>query len=195
MRTDRIPVASRGGGVEAALAQVEKVAVYKELPDKSALHLRLLAEEMMAMLRAIAGDVNGEFWIEDEAGVYALHLRAESLMDIRQREQLLSAASSGRNEAAKGFMGRLRCFFESSGGVTLFPGSVMPSSIPQGYSSYVWSMVDYRDMLQAYAGEHREGAQEAWDELEKSVVSQIADDVKVSILGREVEMVILKKLS
>ena len=39
-----------------------------------------------------------------------------------------------------------------------------------------------------------DGTKEAWDELEKSVVGHLADNVKVSILGRTVEMVIMKKL-
>ena len=33
-----------------------------------------------------------------------------------------------------------------------------------------------------------------WDELEKSVVTHVADDIKVSIRGQQVEMTILKKL-
>ena len=35
---------------------------------------------------------------------------------------------------------------------------------------------------------------EAWDELEKSVVSHVADEVKVSIRSGTVEMIIYKKL-
>ena len=38
-------------------------------------------------------------------------------------------------------------------------------------------------------------AAEAWDELEKSVVSHVADDVKISIEGWQTEMVIVKKLA
>ena len=37
--------------------------------------------------------------------------------------------------------------------------------------------------------------QEARDELEKSVVAHVADDVKVSIKGRVVEMIIYKKMA
>jgi hypothetical protein len=39
------------------------------------------------------------------------------------------------------------------------------------------------------------GAQEAWDELEKSVVNKVADDVKVYLRRGTAEMVILKKLA
>ena len=37
--------------------------------------------------------------------------------------------------------------------------------------------------------------QEEWDELEKSVVAKVADDVKVSMRGRNVEMIIVKKIA
>ena len=39
-----------------------------------------------------------------------------------------------------------------------------------------------------------EQAREAWDELEKSIVANIADDVRVSVLGGSVEMVIEKQM-
>ena len=46
------------------------------------------------------------------------------------------------------------------------------------YGSYQWSMEDYREQLRQYREQNAEGSQEAWDELEKSVVSRVADDVK-----------------
>ena len=63
------------------------------------------------------------------------------------------------------------------------------------YGSYQWSMEDYRNQLRQYRNQNAEGSQEAWDELEKSVVSRVADDVKVSILGRTVEMTIVKRMA
>ena len=63
------------------------------------------------------------------------------------------------------------------------------------YNSYVWSMEDYRDQLRQYREQNQNEAKDAWDELEKSVVGHLADDVKVSIRGRTVEMTIVKKLS
>ncbi len=66
---------------------------------------------------------------------------------------------------------------------------------PQMYGSYQWSMEDYREQLRQYREQNAEGSQEAWDELEKSVVSRVADDVKVSILGRTVEMTIVKRMA
>ena len=62
------------------------------------------------------------------------------------------------------------------------------------YNSYVWSMEDYKDQLRQYREQNQNGAKEAWNELEKSVEGHLADDVKVSIRGRTVEMTIVKKL-
>ena len=113
MKTDVITVSSRGKRMESALGLVDKVAAYKELPPKSALHLRLLAEEMMQMMRSITGETEGQFWIEDEHGEYQLHLQVATRLSTEKREQLLSVSASGKNESAHGIMGRLREFFDS----------------------------------------------------------------------------------
>ena len=63
------------------------------------------------------------------------------------------------------------------------------------YGNYEWSMEDYREQLRQYREQNAEGSQEAWDELEKSVVSRVANNVKVSILGRTVEMTIVKEMA
>ena len=82
MKTDAIQITSKGAGMKSALEQAEKVAAYKGLSGKSALHLRLLTEEMMGMMRSITGEVSGVFWIEDdEQGTYQLHLQVVTVMD------------------------------------------------------------------------------------------------------------------
>ena len=91
MKTDILKISSDGSNMETALEQVDKVSAYKELSPRDTLCLRLLAEETMAMMRAITGNVNGEFWMEDEDQVYTLHLRVISLVDEITREKLLSA--------------------------------------------------------------------------------------------------------
>ena len=195
MKTDVVVISSKGGNMEAALEQIDKISAYKNLSPKDTICLRLLTEETMALMRAITGNVNGEFWVEDEDGVYELHLLVRSLIDEDMREQLLSTSSSGKNEATRGFMGKFRSFFEPSCGVLLFHSGFAGAGAPQMYEDYAWSMADYQDQLRKYREMNRKEDQEAWDELEKSVVGKIADDVKVSIRGRNVEMTIVKKLS
>ena len=201
MKTDIITVSSKGGRMEAALAQADKVAAYKGLSGKNALHLRLLTEEMMGMMRSITGETEGRFWIEDEENVYQLHLEVVTRMNSEKRDQLLSAARSGKNESARGLMGRLRDFFDrgadediaSFNSPLLLPGVFEHSSMPT--LEWEWSMMEYEEALSYRVKENDQAAREAWDELEKSVVAHVADDVKVSIKGRLVEMVIVKKMA
>ncbi len=195
MKTDVIAISSEGNNMENGLAQIDKISVYKELAPKSALQLRLLTEEMMAMMRAITGNVNGEFWVEDQDGVYELHLLVKTLVDEKIRKQLLDVSASGKNEAARGFMGKIRSFFEPSRGVPVFSAGFLGGGTPQMSENYSWSMADYRDQLRQYRDMNMKATQEEWDELEKSVVARVADDVKVSIRGRNVEMVIIKKIA
>ena len=200
MKTDVINVSSRGSRMETALHQADFVAEYKGLSRKNALHLRLLTEEMMGIIRSITGETEGEFWIEDNDDVFQLHLRVNTTMDSEKRERLLSASTSGKNESARGFMGRLRNFFdvEADADVAASAGplfSAMYSDSSTGSAlDYEWSLLRYQEQLNS-RGENDPIAREAWDELEKSVVAHVADDVKISIRGRTVEMTIVKKMA
>ncbi len=191
MKTDIIAVSSEGNNIEAALELIDRLIDYKKLSPKNAVSLRLLAEEMMAMMRAIAGNVNGEFWVEDRDQVYELHLLVRSLVSDDTRKKLLSASTSGKNEAGRGLMGKIRSFFEVSGGVPMLTAGFSGGS-PKSFESCSWSMDDYRDQLRQYR--ESKDRNEAWDELEKSVVGRVADNVKVSIRGKTVEMTVIKKM-
>ena len=201
MRSDVIEVSSRGEKMEAALKQADKVAAYKEMSPKNAVHLHLLTEEMMGLMRSITGDVTGKFWIEDENDEYQLHLQVEKWLTSETREKLLAASTTGKNSAAKGLMGRLRNFFEVGAdedvvaytNPLVLPGMYETAAAPK--MDWEWSMVQYEEALASTRQENRETVQEARDELEKSVVAHVADDVKVSIKGRVVEMVIYKKMA
>ena len=58
-----------------------------------------------------------------------------------------------------------------------------------------WSLRKYESALYSRVSQNAPGAKEEWDELEKSVVKNVADDVKVYIRSGIVELVILKKLA
>ena len=191
MKSDVIVFSGSGDRTEAVLDQAERVATYRKLSGKGALHLRLLAEEMMSMMRAVTGEVYGEFWIENAGEDYELHLHTVTAMDYEKREQLLSASTSGVNEANRGLMGKIRAFFEPLEGVPMYL-DLTPSGAG---SEMVWSMCAYQQQLRQNVSRNVQGSAEAWDELEKSVIAHVADEVKVSIRGRDVEMIVYKKLS
>ncbi|MBR6028447.1 MAG: hypothetical protein IKP40_05095 [Clostridia bacterium] len=201
MKTDVITVSSRGSRMETPLQQAEKVAAYKGLSPRSALHLRLLTEEMMGLMRSITGETEGRFWIEDEDGVYELHLSVQTGMNSSKRDQLLSVSSSGQNDSARGLMGRLRDFFDRGADedVASFTSPLMLASVYDNTSSptldWEWTMSAYQRELGQLVSQRNPEAQEAWDEMEKSVVTHVADDVKVSIRGRTAELILVKKMA
>ena len=200
MKTDKISVSSQGARMNAALEQADKVAAYKGLSMKDALHLRLLTEEMMGLMRSITGEREGIFWIEDEDGEYRLHLQVRTLLNSEEREQLLAVSSSGRNESAKGLMGRIRDFFDwgSDEDLATYTSPLLLPDACEYPSSpaldWEWSMARYENALSTQMEQGDQKVREAWDELEKSVVSHVADEVKVSIRSGTVEMIIYKKL-
>ena len=208
MKSDVIAVSSGGEGMEEALRQTEDVALYKKLDKKNALHLRLLGEEMMGMLRSLTGETEASFWIEDnKQGVFELHLKTVTVMDAEKRGELLRVSTSGKNSAAKGIMGKIRDIFESM----LAPDDLSPPNYYESGLQYdgfdmtddpmklamisvtSWSLEQYRESVKAE--ENSPDKAEEWDELEKSIVANLADEVKIFINGNAVEMVIYKKIS
>ncbi len=201
MITDIIKLDSSGKGDEEALDVTEKAGNYGNLTHQDILRLRLLSEELIGMLRGIAGKVDSEFWLENKGKEYYIHVKSVIELSKELREQLISASTSGKNAASVGFMGKIRDFIS----VALLPSkeydSVM-NTAPFGFmamgceevfdetASYQWTLQTYKESLDK---SEEEDKKEEWDELEKSIVGSIADDVQVSVKGYEVEITIIKK--
>ncbi len=198
MKSDVIHVTSEGAGYKEALDQAERVAAFMKLPSKSALHLRLLTEEMMGMMRALTGERDAQFWIDDENGTTKLHLQARAAMNAEMRGKLLSASTSGQNIAVKGVMGKLRDVFERflepiNGEYTnIYTDCLSFAGADLGTVSInaagMWSLNQYKTAVM-----EGRAPQENWDELEKSVIANLADEVQVGIADNNVEMIVYKK--
>lgn len=200
MKTDIVVVSNSGIGMEDAFRQTELVGQYKHLSPKSILHLRLLAEEMMGLMRSITGEKTGQFWIEDNDGMFLLHLLVDTRMNTVKREKLLNTSTSGKNEYAKGIMGHIRDFFDRNADqdVVAFTNPIMMSGVYDNAQDILhdveWSMVKYRQDVYSTKDESTEHAA-AWDELEQSVITHVADEIKVFIHNQQVELVVYKKLA
>ncbi len=202
MKTDVITISPAGEGMAEALRQTEMAAFYRGLTPKESLRLRLLSEEMMGMLRTIVGDGRASFWVETEGKTFSLHLSAGVRMNADIREELLKTSTSGRNAAVKGFMSRVRDIFtqlSEPDGTGLAPMDygfsyvdVASFDASMGITThgllYGWSMKEYKSGLE----EHRAEEPEKWDELEKSITARLADEIKIFIRGKTVEMVVEK---
>ena len=196
MRSDVVKITNGGSGMPEALDQVERAAAYKSLSEKDTIRLRLLAEEMMGMFRAITGEAEADFWLESEGLSFVLHLESEVEMTDKKRDKLLSISTSGTNLAAKGLMGKIRELFaraiepsDDNGpaiGLKFMPSA--PSMAHDVVTAEMWSLSKYKSSID-------KKDTEKWDELEKSVVAKIADEVKIAIRGSKVEILVYKDFS
>ena len=192
MKTDVFELTQDKQNLDIMLNEAEKAAAYSGLDKKQTIRLRLLAEELIGMLPELLEYIKGEFWIESENKNFELHLSA-TLDDIfaADREKLLSISTSGKNAAAKGVMGKVRSVFETmlidyvtayNENYTTYYTMGMVSEPP--YYSSAWSLVKYKEA---------EKNEDEWDELEKSIIANLADDVVVGIKGKKVDIIVKKK--
>ena len=203
MTISGIKVTTRGEGMEEALAATEKLGLDSGLSHKENLRLRLLAEELIGLLRGITGDVEADYQARQEGKKFLLSLNADVRMTQDMRKQLLAASSSGKNSAARGFMGRLRemvaaILLPEDGESDEVSGLALglmslggPARYTAGVNAYAWSMSKYMSEVRS-SREEDEDAADAWDELEKSIVANLADEVSVKIVGSAVEISIAK---
>ena len=197
MRSDIIELTSKDVGMDQALEMTESLSLESGLDKKQKLHTRLLAEELFGLLKGIAGDVEADYWLEIIDKKFELHMKSEVQLTEEMKKQFLESSSTGENAAAKGVMGKIRVLIASA---LLSTKEVLPMALINTAAAYQpaggagasvdWSMVDYKNRVKNEA-DNKEAA-EAWDELEKSIIANIADDVKVKILGNKVEIIVFK---
>ena len=203
MKTDIITINSNGTGFRKALDETEKAALASHLDDKTRIRIRLLAEETIGMVGAITSEFEALYWAEiaRKKGC-RIHLKVYTDMNRAKKSEFLSASKSGKNEAAKGFMGRMKDFLEN-GRYSLDSAGSLAND--QGNASLMYGTTGFDDKesssivtwsLRSYKEESRSADdlsfrdREVWDELEKSIVANIADDVRVYITGDSVELLI-----
>ena len=191
-------VTSRGEGIQEALAATEKLGVDSGLSIKENLRLRLLAEELFGMVRSIVGDMEARYWVEHEGKSFVLHLGSEVELTQETRRQLIAVSTQGENAAAKGFMGKIRemiavALLPRESGASLLSGlslGLMSMASPSA-NTYRWSMSQYKEAVNSERARNAE-AEAAWDELERSIVASIADEVSVLVAGSSTEIIIFK---
>ena len=199
MRSNICKIEKGTRDLDAILKESERVAEYNGLSHKQSLQLRLLCEEIDGMLPNIINDFDGELWIDFEDGVCNVNVSINiPEFNADKKEELIGIAKNKKNSAAVGIVGKIRDAIENvfldeerMGMMALSAG---PFGLGTGYSegvnyAYLWRLEEYRDSVK------KEEQAEAWDELEKSVIASVADDVIVGVKGRQAKIIIVKKFA
>ena len=191
--------------LDAILKESEKVAVYNELTHKQTLQLRLICEEIDGMLPNIIDDFNGDFWIDFEDGVGKVNVSIRfDEFTAEKKEGLVALAKNKKNAAAVGIVGKIRSALENvflendsfGGGDMSLESRYFVTQYYDSMDHYsgmdyacLWSLEQYRSTVK------KEEKTEAWDELEKSVIASVADDVIVGVKGKRADIIVVKKFA
>ena len=185
--------------LDAILKESENVASYNGFTHKQTLQLRLLCEELDGMLPNIVNDFDGDFWIEYEDGVCKVNASIKiPELTASKKEDLIQVAKNKKNAASVGIVGKIRDaienmflneeftgFMDVSTGIGYFP---VGDCANLNYS-HLWSLNQYK--VSVKDGEQKD----AWDELEKSIIASLADDVIVGVKGKRADIIITKKFA
>ncbi|MCR4655394.1 MAG: hypothetical protein K5770_04095 [Lachnospiraceae bacterium] len=208
MTTDHISISNGDKQIEKILEEADRLAQYESYGPKDTLRLRLLAEETIGMVRGITEDIEAELWFEGDKDICKIHLNGKTNMSRSKFDELMLMSTTGKNTLAKGVMGKIneviQLTFMSPGDLSkcaiinyglLTPEDTMrdPTFAFQTLQSNMWSLKQYRESLFDEKDSDQDNA-DAWDELEKSVVGNLADDVQIGINRDKVEVTIIRKL-
>ena len=183
--------------------EADKMIEELKVSKKDAIHLKLLVEEVAGMLKAMTTEYQAMFWFELYKEECCVKLTGKTTMDITKKQDLIDVSSNRKNNAVNGVMGKIGDVIENGllsyasvsklsqtyGGACINYGAMgiyggTPDSM---YPGVMWSLRDYRNSLNAAVKEDSEAAP-AWDELERSIVANVAKDILVSVKGNRIDM-------
>ena len=182
--------------LDAILKESERVAEYNGLSHKQSLQLRLLCEEIDGMLPNIINDFDGELWIDFEDGVCKVNVSIKiPELNAEKKEELIGIAKNKKNSAVVGIASKIRDAIENfildeerMAILAMSSGSFGMATDGVDYD-FLWRLEEYKNLVK------KEEPAEAWDELEKSVIASVADDVIVGVKGRRANITIVKKFA
>ena len=171
-----------------------KIADEFGLEKSNKRRLVLLAEEAMELLPTLVQYGKGSFYIENDDRYFKIHIDVElnKLLNEKEYDRLLSISKTGENAASVGVMNKIRIAAqlmianvargekkEKFDGVKFYKKGARQSK--KGLMSH-WSLEQYR----IASGDD----EKAGGELERSIISNLADDVEVAVLGKKISVTI-----
>ena len=175
MKSNTIRIDNHGKGFEDVIAEAGKVSDYVKMEPEAFSHMQLLIEEMLSMLQMAEGNLEASFWIECADGRYDLHLNTKTDLNKEQRYHLISTSTSGKNEAANTFRGKLWDRVEQA----------LASPVDHDYEELPSELLADLPIVPV--------KDPAWDGYERKILKNVADSVKVGILHGVLDVVVSKK--
>ena len=203
MKSNVIEISKGIDNLNKIFLETQKIATYAELDLKKTLRAQLIAEELVGMLKELSANFAGEFFIEqnDSSFAFVTRIYVNESMDKQKKRKFIDVSTDKKNSAAKGIMGKIRDIVENM----LYPEDAEYNANLMAYqiedAEYNANNMVYQLEERVFLGEtwslnkykeSQKNNEEPWDELEKSIIANLADDVAVSVKGKNVEIVITK---
>ena len=202
----RLKVGEDPALVKAAMDEAESFIKDLSLDPKTALRIRLLTEEVLEMVKNIVGTFSGEFWVEHSKDEFHIHLDGKtSKIDLDTENELLSASKDGENVSVRGFGAMISQFInhhkeyidnlldamgESVTNDYMYLGPVIDNDLTNQIN---WTMQNYTQYVTDQSNTN-EQIEEARDDLEKSILANLADDIQVGVLDENITITVIKKI-
>lgn len=174
--SEHIVIKNLENDIKRAYEVMENFIFDIRLGGRDAFKLGLLGEEILDMTKTLIGDdVVITFWLSGNDRECRINLVSKTGLSSNDQEKLMSLSTTGKNSSQRGFMNKIRSLFAD----------------PQKKNT-TWSLEEYRKELNLKK-EKDVYSQEAWEDLERSIVGNLADSVEVGIDSKEVRLVVIKK--
>jgi hypothetical protein len=192
MKSNVINVSKDQDNLNKILIETQKTAVYGELSSKQTLRMQLIAEELIGLLKELSGNFEGVFWVEkqDLDFKFVTQIVINENMDKQTKRKFINVSTDKKNASTKSVMGKIRDVVENM----LYPENAMFSSNFIAYQLETAVLLDDEWTLKRYK-DSQKNSEESWDELEKSIIANLADDVSVAVKGNKVEIIITKNFN
>ena len=190
MATEKRKIGETTDRAELAKQMVEEYAVGLPINHRERLRLCLLIEEALGMIYGIIDQADGEIWIDGWGAETRIRIDVSAKPNAEQQEALNAIAGNGAAGSGRSFMRTL-------GGLILdsmhhvkgrVKGVLGRGIIEDGAEESEWSLKAYRDHLDG--GD--EDSRQALEDLERSIVAHIADDVILRMRGGQVSLLIIR---
>lgn len=189
----KCPLDGTAWSMTRALNETEHFAETVGVSWEDMLCLRLLAEELLGAVYGVLEVQEGSFWIEQDGERFELHVSALPVsMGEEAKKRLISVSTSGENALYQGVAGKIRMVLDvlsvDPADIPLVLSSMEAESVPGMLNSSImtWSLEQYR------AEVIREQRAQDWDELERSVLNRLADDIRVGVGKGEIFLTVYK---
>lgn len=184
-----------------AITEAERYAISENLDNNMKLRIRLISEELLSLVSAIPIK-SGSFFIEREGSDYEICFEADGRINKKIRDDLMSVSSNNTNEAYTGLSGMITHAIDSmilmsdndKSGKTQASMTTMEQSIGKADDDYRWSYNIYKEKEQQAMDETDvQNISIKSEDIGKSVLTKLSDDIRISMRTNHVNIRVLVK--